>query len=369
MSKRQTAFLFLAGLTAIAAFFCVLLLTPFLKAIVFSAIVAIIFYPLHERIHRWIRQRDVAAAISTSLVVLLISTASIFLAASITRELRGVYRSLSSPGSAANNAIIGFSRFIERFIAIASGYLPASVADLHTAISAQAEKMISGLLNFTATMLGGLASFAIEAAISLVILFFLFRDGRSLLRRVAVFLPMQRGQVRRLYQYVDRTLNAIVYGSLAIAAIQGILAGLAFWFLGITSPVLWGAMTAVCALVPIIGTGLVLYPAALILIIGGHWLQGLLLAVWSVGVVQTVDNLLRPYLIGERAKLSTLYVFFALLGGFEVFGGLGLFVGPSILAVTVALFTFLREEWKSSEWNANAALRHLVQSVPKREAP
>jgi len=368
MKTRQWTLIFLAGFAAIAVFFCYLLVAPFLKAIVFSAIVAIIFYPLHARVHRWTRNRNVAAAISTSFVVLFMSTASLFLVTSVTRGLRSVYRSLSDPVGAANSVVIRVSDIIERFVAVASGYLPVSVGDLHDAISAQAEKIISGLLNLMATMLSSIASLAIEGAISLVVLFFLFRDGRSLARRVAVLLPMQRDQVRRLYEHVGRTLNAILYGVLAIAAIQGTLAGLAFWLLGITSPVLWGALTALCALVPVIGTSLVLFPVILILIAGGHWPQGLLLAAWSVGVVQTVDNLLRPYLIGGRARLSTVFVFFALLGGFEVFGGLGLFIGPFILATTVALLTFLREEWKSSEWNANAALPNMVHRVPKRAA-
>jgi predicted PurR-regulated permease PerM len=368
VSRRQTTLIFLAGLTAIAIVFCFLLVAPFLKVIAFSAIIAIIFYPLHARVRRWMRKRDLAAALSTALVVLFISTASVFLVTSLTRGLRNVYRSLSDPFGAGNSAIVRVSGIIERSVAIVSGYLPVSVADLHKAISAQAEKIVSGLLNLTATMLTGVASLTIEAAISLFILFFLFRDGRSLLRRLAVVLPMQRDQVRRLYEYVGRTLNAILYGTLVIAAIQGALAGLAFWFLGITSPVLWGTLTALCALVPVIGTGLVLFPAILILLAGGHWLQGLLLAAWSIGVVQTVDNLLRPYLIGGRARLSTLYVFFALLGGFEMFGWLGLFIGPFILAVTLALFTFLREEWKSSEWNEKATGPNMVHSVPKRAA-
>jgi predicted PurR-regulated permease PerM len=136
-----------------------------------------------------------------------------------------------------------------------------------------------------------------------------------------------------------------------MAALQGALTGVAFWVLGVTSPVLWAIVTALCALLPVIGTAIVLLPAISMLVFSGHWIKGLILLVWSIIVVHPVDNLLRPYLIGGRTKLSTLYVFFALLGGLKVFGPLGVFIGPIILAITLALFGFLREEKRAGNWS------------------
>lgn len=103
--------------------------------------------------------------------------------------------------------------------------------------------------------------------------------------------------------------------------------------------------------------------------LGGHWAKGVLLAAWGLGAVHPTDNLLRPYLIGEKAKLSTIYVFFALLGGFEAFGGLGLFIGPVILAVTVSLFSVLRQEKKSWKHGERSNLRPLIRPATRRAAP
>jgi predicted PurR-regulated permease PerM len=172
-----------------------------------------------------------------------------------------------------------------------------------------------------------------------------------MLRRAAVLLPLNADQARRLFARVKDTLNAIVYGTLTMAALQGALTGVAFWVLGVTSPVLWAIVTALCALLPVIGTAIVLLPAISMLVFSGHWIKGLILLVWSIIVVHPVDNLLRPYLIGGRTKLSTLYVFFALLGGLKVFGPLGVFIGPIILAITLALFGFLREEKRAGNWS------------------
>jgi predicted PurR-regulated permease PerM len=136
-----------------------------------------------------------------------------------------------------------------------------------------------------------------------------------------------------------------------MAALQGALTGLAFWVLGVASPVLWAIVTALCALLPVIGTAFVLLPAISMLVFSGHALKALILLVWGLAVVHPVDNVLRPYLIGSRVKLSTLYVFFAVVGGLKAFGPLGLFVGPLILAITVALFAFLREEQRAGSWH------------------
>jgi len=194
--------------------------------------------------------------------------------------------------------------------------------------------------------------------------------------RAVDILPLRLGQARRLFSLVRETLHAIVYGTLAMAAIQGTLTGLAFWFLGLASPAVWGLLATVLAVLPIVGTTCVWFPAAGMLVMSGHWIKGLILIVWGVAVVHPVDNILRPYLIGGRVKLSTLYVFFAVIGGLKAFGALGLFIGPLILAVTVALFCFLREEqhvgtwiFGVNSWQADKALNTITSVHPHHNGP
>jgi len=350
MTRNQTTFVFLAALTAIALFFCYLLVAPFFKPIVFAAILAIIFHPAQARTHRWIRNRNAAAALATTTVILFIGLATIFLGRAILSGLGDIYQSLANPGEGKERLSAYVLHVLERAVGIAGLYMPISAAGLQVAISNQVQKVISSLLAMSAGALGSITSLIANAVISFFILFFLFRDGRSMLRRGAVVLPLNRDQVTRLYACVKETLNAIVYGTLAIAAIQGTLTGVAFLFLGLTSPVLWGIVTGLCALLPVIGTGFVFVPALSMLAFDGHWIKSAILLIWAIVVVHPVDNLLRPYFIGGRTKLSTLYVFFALLGGLKTFGALGVFVGPLILALTVALFRFLREQKTAVGW-------------------
>src|ERR1035437_7452854 len=351
MTKKRAALAFLLGLTIVALYFCYLLIAPFYKPVIFSIVLAVLFYPIHAFIGRWIRNRNVAAAISTCLVILLISSLFFFLGQALVSGLRESYQSLSGSAGSKERLTLFCVQLPDRPIAFKSRYISIPVSDLQNSILSQAEKAVASLITMSAGVVGSMTSFALDALIAFFILFFLFRDGRFMLRRVGVMLPLKPDQVRRLLECVKDTLNAIAYGTLAMAAIQGALTGLAFWFLGITSPVAWGIVTTLCALLPIIGTAFVLLPATCMLIFSGHWIKGLILFVWAVAVVHPVDNVLRPYLIGERVKLSTLYVFFALLGGLKTFGGLGVFIGPLILAVTVALFRFLREEKRAGSWS------------------
>jgi predicted PurR-regulated permease PerM len=342
---------FLLGLTAFALYLCYLLVAPFLKPITFSLILAIVFYPPHKMIRHWIRNRNAAAALSTASVILLIAAFSFFIGRALVSGLRDIYDSLAGSGQARERLSVFIIHLFDRAIVWASHYIPISVPNLQGAVLSQVEKAVTSVLTASAGLVGGLSSFGLNTFIAIFVLFFLLRDGKSMLRRLAVILPLRLAQARRLFSLVNETLHAIVYGTLAMAAIQGTLTGLAFWFLGLTSPVIWGMITTLCALLPIIGTAFVFLPATCMLIFSGHWIKGLILLVWAVAVVHPVDNVLRPYLIGECPKLSTLYVFFALLGGLKTFGGLGVFIGPLILTITVALFRFLREEKRAGIWS------------------
>jgi len=344
LTKNRATDAFLMALTAIALYLCYVLVAPFLKPILFSVILAIVSYPVHSKIRCWIRNRNVAAALSTAALIVLIALPSFFLGRALVSGFHDIYDSLTESGEGRERLSVFLVHLFDRAIAWASHYIPISVPNLQGVILSQIEKAVASLLAVTAGLVGGVSSFGLNAFIAIFVLFFLLRDGRSILRRMTVLLPLGPDQVRRLFALVTETLGAIVYGTLAMAVIQGTLTGLAFWFLGLTSPAVWGLLASFLAALPIVGTTLVWFPAACMLLLSGHWIKGVLLLIWGVVAVHPVDNILRPYLIGGRVRLSMLYVFFAVIGGLKAFGALGLFIGPLVLAITVALLTFLRKE-------------------------
>jgi len=359
-TKNRAALVFLLVLTAVALYFCYILIAPFLRPIIFSAVLAILSYPLHSRIVRRVRNRNLSAFLSTCVVVLFIVFSTVFLGRALATGLRDVYQSLNSSGDGGERLSLYLIHLLDRAVELMSRYLPISTSDLRTATVNQAEKGVALLLSMTAGAVGSFTALLANALAAFFILFFFFRDGKAMLRRTAVLLPLHSDQTRRLVICVKDTLNATVYGTLIMATLQGALTGIAFWVLGIASPALWAIVTALCALLPVIGTSIVLLPAISMLIFSGHWIKGLILLTWGLAIVHPIDNLLRPQLIGNRTRLSTLYVFFALLGGLKAFGALGVFIGPIVLAVTLALFKFLREEKRARNWSRNHETSQLA---------
>jgi predicted PurR-regulated permease PerM len=237
-TKNRAALVFLLGLTAVALYFCYILIAPFLRPIIFSAVIAILFYPLHSRLLRRVRNRNLSALLSTCFVVLFIVLSAGFLGRALATGLRDVYQSLNSSGDRGERLSLYLIHLLDRAVELASRYLPISTSDLRTATVNQAQKGVAVLLSMTAGAVGSFTALLANALAACFILFFFFRDGKAMLRRTAVLLPLRSDQTRRLFVRVKDTLNAIVYGTLTMAALQGALTGVAFWFLGITSPVL-----------------------------------------------------------------------------------------------------------------------------------
>jgi predicted PurR-regulated permease PerM len=141
---------------------------------------------------------------------------------------------------------------------------------------------------------------------------------------------------------VADTIHATIFGTLAVAAVQGALGGLVFWWLGLPAPILWGAVMGLLAIVPVLGAFVVWLSAAIFLASSGQWGKAVFLTLWGTVVVGLIDNLLYPILVGKRLRLHTVPVFFAIVGGLAVFGAAGVILGPVILALTDAILEIWR---------------------------
>src|SRR6185312_4529445 len=341
--KRATATLFLLALATIAIYFCYLIARPFLTPIFSAVMIAIVFHPVHTRINVRIRSRNVAALISTSLVLFGVVLVVFGLGIAVSREVRDLYHLLDQKSAEQGGWNPYVTRMLERLVTWAGQYVDISALNLRAALLRWLEQISRSLLSWGAQVVGNIASLVARVVVAFFTLFFLFRDSKLMLARTAAVLPLQAGQVQRLYNGISNSIIANVYGCVAVGTAQGSLAGLAFWVLGLHSPVLWGLVTALLSLIPLVGSAAVWGPAAVILLAGGHWWKALILLVWGAGVVGQVDNLVRLYVISERVKLHTLLVFFALLGGVKAFGFIGIFVGPVVLSVTLVLLQMLQE--------------------------
>jgi predicted PurR-regulated permease PerM len=174
-------------------------------------------------------------------------------------------------------------------------------------------------------------------------LFYFFRDGERIRQATYDMVPLERVQWQDIISRTRDVVGATVYGVLAIAAIQGTLGTFIFWILGLPSPLLWGVVMFFLSMIPMAGAFLVWAPAALYLALTGSITQAIVLVVWGVLVIGGIDNILSPRLVGRRASLHVLVIFFAVLGGLQVFGVLGLILGPVVVAMTLALIEMVRQ--------------------------
>jgi len=344
MERKQAATaIFLVVLVIIALYFCFLIIRPFFSPIFLALMLAIVFHPVHIRIQARLRNRSTGALFSTILVLFAFLVPVIGLGIIVSRETSNLYRLLNERSTEQGGWNPYVMHGLQRVLSWVGRYIDLSNFDLRGSVLRWLEQISRYLFSWGAQIFSNFIAFVADAVIAFFTLFFFFREGGEAKERVAVVLPLSRVQVERLFTGISNSIVANVYGVLAVGASQGILAGLGFWVLGLPSPVLWGMVTALFSLVPIIGSAAVWGPAAIVLAVGGHWVKALILLGWGAGVVSQADNVVRPYVISERANLNTLAVFFALLGGVKAFGLIGLFVGPVALSFTLVVLEMLRE--------------------------
>jgi predicted PurR-regulated permease PerM len=191
---------------------------------------------------------------------------------------------------------------------------------------------------------------AVELALTTFFLFFFLRDQAALLASLRALLPLAPAETQRLLDVARDTIFATVYGKVLVGIVQGMLGGLMFWWLDLPAAWFWAIVMGVLSIIPLLGPPLVWMPAALLLLIAGHWGQALLLMGWGAAVVGLADNVLYPIVVGRYLRMHTVPLLVALIGGVIVFGAVGFFVGPVVLAVTLALLgIWQRREAAASE--------------------
>ena len=350
MTQRveQARWIAVMAATAIALYLCWLMLKPFLAVVAWAIVLVIVFYPVHRRLEDRIRHRGLRALVSCLLVVLVIVLPLVVLTTVLVEELVKVIPNLPSQTSQLlNSPTSPFGRI--------SGWLQArfglDTVSSKTFVVDQLKQSGDWLLGSSLNLLRNIVGGIVKAFFVLFTMYYLFKDGDKIVDKLPAVLPLGRKQSEAIIIRTQEVVSASVYGVVAIAATQGFLGGIMFWILGVPSPILWAVLMAFVCMIPLAGSFLVWLPLAIYLIATGHWTKAIILIIWGALVISTIDNLLRPKLVGSQTRLHELLVFFAVLGGISVFGLLGIVLGPVVLAITLGLLqTFqVREELPVSE--------------------
>lgn len=332
----------LAGVS-LAFYLCWLMLQPFVQVLLWALVLTTSFRPLHDRVRARIKNPDLSALASCFIVLLVIGVPTVLIGFAIIRELtpaletlQGVVLNLLDPDSPVSGTVLA--------------WLAERGVDVETIKQQAVEQAEAGLRELTTNSIGyvrgivsGIFGIVLELFFIVFTMYYLFRDGDQFREALTSALPLRGRTTNSIFQRTREVIGASVYGVFIIALIQGTLGGLAFWALGLPSAVLWGVVMMFFSLIPLAGAFIVWIPAAIYLAVIGSWGAALGLTLWGSVVIGLVDNFLRPKLVGERAKLHELFIFFAVLGGLQMFGIVGLFLGPVILAIALALFDALRQ--------------------------
>ena len=321
---------------------------PFLVPLAWSAVLAIFFFPVFLFLGKRVSVTTAALLCTLGVTFVLIVPTLVVLvfAGREAVEITGRIRSLISNGGVVVPA--GFADAVRH-------HLPESLQDLDFMGPVQQgmERIASYLAGSLAGMLKNLFTFIVDLFILLFALFFVFRDGESLLRALRHLIPFEKSLQDEMIAESRDLIFASVAVALLIAAIQGVLGGTAFALTRLPAPVFMGVLIAFFSIVPVVGSALIWAPAALWLGLNGSWGKAVLVVVICGGVAGLADNLVRPLLLRNRTRLNDLLLFISILGGLKVFGLLGLVAGPTIVAAALGVFRVYMEHRDELE-GANA---------------
>ncbi len=327
--KIQIYFLLilLVGSTILAFF----VFRPFLYALILAAIFAIVFSPFHKKVLAYFGNREVLAALCTTIIILIVILAIIiFLGIQIFQEANKLYSSLtdSNKNGIIFNTYEGLNLKLQEFFPT----MPKVFINIEQYIT----QSLTSILKHTDTVFFNLTKFLSNSFVFIISLYYLLKDGPKIKKTIINISPLADTEDEAIFKKLETAVNSVMRGNLTIAIIQGILATGGFIFFGIPNFMLWGTATVVVALIPGIGTAIVIVPAVLFLFLTGKTLFAFGLLLWGVLIVGLIDNLLRPKLIGQGMHMHPLIIFLSVFGGLIFFGPMGFILGPLALSLFLA---------------------------------
>jgi predicted PurR-regulated permease PerM len=348
-TRFRSAFLFLLVGAVTAGF--VMMIRPFLLTILLAAVFTGVSYPGYRRVLRLFRGRAALAAVATLvlLVVLVIGPLFVVLAAAANEALR-----ISETIGPRIQAFVKAPGDVGERLQALPGY--ELIEPYRAEILLRVGDMVSGtgvfLFNALSATTRATVLFVFHFAVLLYTMFFFLIGGPRLLQGAASYLPLTDAEKHRMFDRFVSVTRATLKGTVLIGTAQGILGGLAFWVTGIEGPVFWGVVMTVLSIIPGIGGALVWVPAAVVLFAQGDVWRAVGLAAFCALVVGSVDNLLRPELVGRDTRMHELLIFFSTLGGLLMFGASGFIVGPILAALFLTVWEMIGRAFQYGEPDA-----------------
>lgn len=350
--KNYNIYFFFVALIAVSitAF---MILRPFLSAILIAGVLAIIFQRPYNFFLRATKNRRAWSSLLTSILVVFMVVVPIFVAVGlITNEINIFYREFIADGNF-------FHRYLEQFVAGLEKISIFGIFDLKSAfneseLGSSFKSLGSGILTLVENAYQGMAGFILWIFAMFFSLYYFLIDGERVVKRLLYLSPLKDEHEKIIIERFNSIVRAVMKGVVIIGLVQSTIGGLAFAIAGVPSPVIWGIVMFFFSLIPMVGTSLVWFPVGLILLLGGSVWEGIFLLSVGLFLISTIDNLIRPKLVGRDTQIHPLLIFFATIGGFIVFGPTGFILGPVVIAMTLSLWNIYASEFKDDLRSFNA---------------
>lgn len=325
---------------------------PFLSALITGAIIAYLSYPLYKKTLRYIKNKNFASLIVAVFIVLILTLPFVIVLGLISKEAYATYISLNQQDLGTNFLKIACRdesslscKAIKRFI----DFLPENDLDYYLEVTIK--KITGFILENASKFLASIPSILLNFFVIIFVVYYLLKDGELITKRIKNMIPLKESHKQHVLDKFHNVTYAVFYGNILVAILQGILGVIGFLILGVPSPVLWGVVMMLFALMPYFGTAIVWLPAALNLIFIGYLqndnssaIRGVILIFYGIFVISSIDNILKPKLIGAKANVHPILVLLGVLGGLNLFGFIGIILGPVMLALLTTFVDIYEDE-------------------------
>jgi len=344
-SEKFSRYFLLALLIGVVILFLTMI-RMFLIPVVLSAVITTLFYPLYQTILRGVRNRRSLAAFLCCFVLLIALLIPLFFIAQVvTAEATQFYHSAESK---IRELLAGGQAGVLLRLQQYSWFQRLSLGQIDWQQTSR--DLLSGMGGSVAFIIsrtsGGALYFLAYIFITLFICFYFFRDGEKLLTRIRNLVPLNEEYIDALIRRFVSVSRATIKGTAVIGLIQSSIGAVTLWIFGVHSPWLWFFVMLILSFIPAVGAWLVMHPAAIIQALLGHYWQALGIFLVTILIISSIDNVIRPRLVGQFSGLHDLIIFFAAIGGLSMFGPLGVLVGPIVAAFFVTLLEIYSEEFR-----------------------
>ena len=304
---------------------------PFMPYIVLAGILTYTLFPIYQFLSQRTGKPGLSAGLAIILALLVMILPTVYLVSELVDQVSGAYTTLKTDS---------LKQVGDYFSSLTNGQV-----DFQEILDAALEQVRQSIVGVAPNILGSISELLLGLFIMFFVMFYGFREGQGFITYLKELLPLESGLKDSLFHQMRTVTQAVLYGQVLTAVIQGALGGLGLLVCGVPNALFWGAIMMITAFLPLLGTPLIWVPAGVGLIMDGSMTRGILLLIYGATIVMNIDNFLRPRLVSGRSNVHPVLILIGVLGGLRVFGFIGMLVGPLVLAILVALIKFYEQNY------------------------